>query len=428
MTTETPAPETPESNEPNFTCARCGHKASSHAEQGYGPCATKTCAAAGKCEAFQFEPDAGRAPEEPQAEDGGDEPATSTTEIPPDDTGYDPTRPFDPSGHMRILEHKNRQGRVVARSHYLDVKWRIAWLRSPSGVVEGYMPAHPNWRIESTPLMDFSEMQERGFALFRARLYDTDDGTDINREGRLIAEAHGSEHIDDWRDFIEKAETKAIGRCLANAGYGTAQAAEFEEGERIADAGVGIRAPDSLPVPDCPRGHGSGPVRRMLGRFGTTKGQEIFWCGHKVGGKACGWTMTVADWRARVEGLKADDPGDPNAGAAEPEEGPPVGESRTASSASGAEPGGTASRATASAGTASAGEGSSATRPRPPDPDRPALDFGAIPKLLSQHQVQMPDVMRRWQMERPTPQEFERVMAAEGITLDALIAAAADPA
>ena len=39
-------------------------------------------------------------------------------------------------------------------------------------------------------------------------------------------------------DYIEKAETGAIGRALAMCGYGTLQAPEFDEQDRLADTPV----------------------------------------------------------------------------------------------------------------------------------------------------------------------------------------------
>ena len=39
-------------------------------------------------------------------------------------------------------------------------------------------------------------------------------------------------------DYIEKAETGAIGRALAMCGYGTLQAPEFDKQDRPADASV----------------------------------------------------------------------------------------------------------------------------------------------------------------------------------------------
>ena len=54
--------------------------------------------------------------------------------------------------------------------------------------------------------------------------------------GRVIATAHKKETEAGFPDYIEKAETGAIGRALAMCGYGTLQAPEFDESERLADA------------------------------------------------------------------------------------------------------------------------------------------------------------------------------------------------
>jgi hypothetical protein len=56
--------------------------------------------------------------------------------------------------------------------------------------------------------------------------------------GVVIATARKKETEIGFPDYIEKAETGAIGRALAMCGYGTLQAPEFDEGERIADAPV----------------------------------------------------------------------------------------------------------------------------------------------------------------------------------------------
>jgi len=55
---------------------------------------------------------------------------------------------------------------------------------------------------------------------------------------RVIATAHKKETKIGFPDYIEKAETGAVGRALAMCGYGTLQAPEFDEGERIADSPV----------------------------------------------------------------------------------------------------------------------------------------------------------------------------------------------
>ena len=56
--------------------------------------------------------------------------------------------------------------------------------------------------------------------------------------GRVIATARKKETEIGFPDYIEKAETGAVGRALAMCGYGTLQAPEFDEGERLADAPV----------------------------------------------------------------------------------------------------------------------------------------------------------------------------------------------
>ena len=56
--------------------------------------------------------------------------------------------------------------------------------------------------------------------------------------GTVITTARKKETEAGFPDYIEKAETGAIGRALAMCGYGTLQAPEFDEQERLADARV----------------------------------------------------------------------------------------------------------------------------------------------------------------------------------------------
>lgn len=112
---------------------------------------------------------------------------------------------FDPREHMMNL--KGRE--------YLPVAWRVVWMRDE----------HPDWTMRKTMLEKTDE-----FALFRAEILD--------EEGRLISDGHGSETKIDFPDFIEKAETKALGRALAYMGYGTQFAPELDEGSRIVDTPI----------------------------------------------------------------------------------------------------------------------------------------------------------------------------------------------
>lgn len=67
----------------------------------------------------------------------------------------------------------------------------------------------------------------------------------FDKEGKLLKQGVGtkSETKKDFPDFIEKAETGAVGRAITMMGYGTAYAiADLDEGARIIDSPV-ILAP-----------------------------------------------------------------------------------------------------------------------------------------------------------------------------------------
>jgi hypothetical protein len=99
---------------------------------------------------------------------------------------------------------------------YLEVKYRLVWFRED----------HPDWSIE-TELISVTDVS----AYARATVRD--------ESGRIIATSHKFESIQGFPDFIEKAETGAIGRALALIGYGTQFCAdELDEGKRIVDAPV----------------------------------------------------------------------------------------------------------------------------------------------------------------------------------------------
>jgi hypothetical protein len=124
---------------------------------------------------------------------------------------------FNPDEHLSNLKGKA----------YLEVKWRLSWFRDqyPHGVI-------------TTEMLHFD--MERGLAVFKASIDDGEGGH---------AEGHGSETSRDFGDFIEKAETKAIGRALAALGFGTQFAPELEEGQRIVDSPVERKQTSQAPRP-----------------------------------------------------------------------------------------------------------------------------------------------------------------------------------
>lgn len=117
---------------------------------------------------------------------------------------------FNPNEHLMDLNGKK----------YLQVMWRLVWFRDEK----------PLWAID-TKLEQLTE----NHAVFSAKIYD--------ENGVQKSAGYGSENIKDFRDFIEKAETKAVGRALAMLGYGTQFAPELDEGDRIVDSTVGNTAP-----------------------------------------------------------------------------------------------------------------------------------------------------------------------------------------
>jgi hypothetical protein len=117
---------------------------------------------------------------------------------------------FDPTPYLRQLHVPGRGG----GTDYLDVKWRLLWLRKE----------HPDAEILTELVQNYPQM-----AIFKATVTVPSGGK---------ATGYGSETASDFPDFIEKAETKAIGRALNALGYG----AQFGESQRPEDP-VPDRAP-----------------------------------------------------------------------------------------------------------------------------------------------------------------------------------------
>lgn len=119
---------------------------------------------------------------------------------------------FDVKAHLIDLKGKA----------YLQVMWRLVWFREE----------HPDWNID-TKMEHYDPTTQH--AIFSAKIYDNN--------GVQKSAGYGSESVKDFRDYIEKAETKAIGRALAMLGYGTQFAPELDEGERIVDSTVATNSP-----------------------------------------------------------------------------------------------------------------------------------------------------------------------------------------
>lgn len=141
---------------------------------------------------------------------------------------------FNPNDH--VIQIKNRGG----AADYLPVQWRLVWFREkcPNGTIETEM-VHLDidreteeetiaWNSE-TRRSEKVTKRANGFAIFRAIAKDGKGG---------VATGTKSEKAASFPDYIEKAETGAVGRALAALGYGTQFAPELDEQHRIVDAPV----------------------------------------------------------------------------------------------------------------------------------------------------------------------------------------------
>ncbi|MGI8587128.1 MAG: hypothetical protein ACR2M0_05495 [Chloroflexia bacterium] len=139
------------------------------------------------------------------------------------------TESFDPSRYLTKIDGRD----------YLEVKWRLLWLRTE----------YPTARI-STEMVRYEE----GFALFRA---------EATLPNGASATGWGSETAGDFADYIEAAETKAIGRALASLGFGTQFCRDFDF---AASAHAGQPQVVDAPVayPAAAEWKGDGPNRNVV--------------------------------------------------------------------------------------------------------------------------------------------------------------------
>ena len=122
-------------------------------------------------------------------------------------------QPFDPAKYLM---------KVRGGADYLEVKFRLLWLRTE----------HPDAEV-STALATHNRSGDDRHAVFRAV---------VTIPGGGSATGYGLEEQSDFNDYLEKAETKALGRALAALGYGTQFCSDHEFGAaagRVVDSPVG---------------------------------------------------------------------------------------------------------------------------------------------------------------------------------------------
>ena len=143
--------------------------------------------------------------------------------------------PFNPKEHL--IQLKSKQG----AQDYLPVQWRLVWFRSvcAEGTIETelvHLDLDRETEEETYVWNNEKRRSEKviktakGIAIFRAIVKDGKGGMAIGTKMEKAA---------SFPDWLEKAETGAVGRALAALGYGTQFTGdELNEAHRIVDSPV----------------------------------------------------------------------------------------------------------------------------------------------------------------------------------------------
>ena len=126
-------------------------------------------------------------------------------------------RSFNPNEHLMKLGSKD------SAKDYLPVQWRLVWFRQecPTGTIETeivHLDLDKETEEETFAWNSEKRRSEKviktakGLAVFHATITDGKGGTATGTKMEKAA---------SFPDFLEKAETGAIGRALAALGYGT---------------------------------------------------------------------------------------------------------------------------------------------------------------------------------------------------------------
>jgi hypothetical protein len=160
-----------------------------------------------------------------------------------------------------------------------------------------------------------------GFAIELSVVELSDDRATFIATVRLpngtVTQNAGSETRGDFNDFIEKAATKAIGRALASAGFGTEYAlADFDIGEgeerkdsdmpRVVDAPVPSK-PASTRPDNLATGKQIGLIRGLARENGLSEEDLNAWA-LRTHGVTSIWNLERAQASALIDLIKVKDP------------------------------------------------------------------------------------------------------------------------
>lgn len=165
---------------------------------------------------------------------------------------------FEPRKYMRLIENEGQVGR-----YYLDVAYRKLWFRLK----------HPNGKIVKT----LKKLTEQ-VALVEARIYLDRNDPEESFISNALAQKYMSTDDQFGNKYVELAETAAVGRALADAGFGLQFAdLEGEADPNIVDAGLehmdAAENPEEVPA-DPEEQMGGQAVKQAHGRTAASNNQQ----------------------------------------------------------------------------------------------------------------------------------------------------------
>lgn len=162
---------------------------------------------------------------------------------------------FEPMKCARIIQNEGQEDQL-----YLDVKYRKLWFRL----------AHPLGKIVSR-IINFAE----NMAIVEARIYLDKNDPEDQYISNSYAQKYRSEDPKFGDKFLEVAETAAVGRALADAGFGVQFADVGEENDpNQVDAGIPVS--NAMPQLEMPNMQGVS-IPQQPGNGGTMpfQGQPV---------------------------------------------------------------------------------------------------------------------------------------------------------
>lgn len=140
---------------------------------------------------------------------------------------------FNPKEHLVKIKKWDQSSNTFINVEYLEAKWRLYWFREE----------HPDWTID-IELNLYPANSIPSASLAKAVILDEDNrpkAVDYGYCEKIQGKDKNGQDIIHMK-FVEKSITTAIARALAQLGYGTQWAIEFEEDtsneEQLSDSGT----------------------------------------------------------------------------------------------------------------------------------------------------------------------------------------------